>query len=795
MTRPSTSPGTGAAIAFLAAGTTFFTLLTWDGLSDDSSAYLVPLFWLCVIVAAVGFGLRALRTPAVAVVALQATTVALLLHAHWAVGGALGGLVPTPTSLEAIGALMRGAVDDTIQYAAPIPATATSFPALMLASGAGVVLLVDFFACTLRRVPLAGLPLLAAFTAPVSLLGGVSWLAFALAAGCFVLLLAADQASRLGGWGRSLAGPVTDSQPHTVGLSTVWPTATRIGVAGIGLAVLAPALLPTTSGLLGGEGGIGAGTGDDEVNIENPMLDVRRDLRRGEDVELLRATTDDPDPRYLRISVLDEFTGASWMPSDREIPATNQVTGEMPAAPGLESATDRTEHDWSISVTDELDSIWLPIPYPATDVQVNGDWRYDERTLDLMTPVEDATTAGLTYTAVGQEVGVDPATLVAAPPPNRAVFIEGTELPESVPSWLEDLSRDVTDSARSDFERAVQLQEWFRVDGGFTYSVEDAQDGNGTDELRQFLLGSDEDSRTGYCEQFSAAMALMARSIGIPARVAVGFLRPEKAGDEWVYSTHDLHSWPELYFEGAGWLRFEPTPAEEDVAAPDYTAGRVPAPDEVDTPTASPTAEQPSAAPTPDRALESTTTEDEGPGLLRWVGWTVLALAVVGLLLLPRGLRALLRRRRLSPDAPGGAAEGAWAEVRATALDLGLGWDDGVTLRRRARGLVPAMAPPGHGVDQPAMDDRSPTEALETLVLRLERSRFSRTGLPEDTNAELPGLAVTVTEAMRRAAKPRAQKRAIWLPASLWRGEQGVAGRRGGPGADDRVGELDRVSV
>ena len=794
MTRPSTTPGTGAAIAFLAAGTTFFTLLTWDGLSDDSSAYLVPLFWVCLIVAAVGFGLRALRTPAVAVVALQATTVALLLHAHWAVGGALGGLVPTPASLESIGSLMRGAVDDTIQYAAPIPATAVGFPALMLASGAGVVLLVDFLACTLRRVPLAGLPLLAAFTAPVSLLGGVSWIAFALAAGCFVLLLAADQASRLGGWGRSLAGPVTDSQPHTVGLSTVWPTATRIGVAGIGLAVLAPALLPTTSGLLGGEDGIGAGVGDDEVNIENPMLDVRRDLRRGDDVELLRATTDDPDPRYLRISVLDEFTGASWMPSDRDIPATNRVTGEMPTAPGLESVTERTEHDWSISVTGELDSIWLPLPYPATDVRVNGDWRYDERTLDLMTPVEGATTEGLTYTAVGQEVAVDPATLVAAPPPNRTVFIEGTKLPESVPSWLEDLSRDVTDSARSDFERAVQLQEWFRVDGGFTYSVEDAQDGNGTDELEQFL-GSGEDSRTGYCEQFSAAMALMARTLGIPARVAVGFLRPDREGDEWVYSAHDMHAWPELYFEGAGWLRFEPTPAEEDVAAPDYTAGRVPAPEELDTPTAAPTAEQPSVAPTPDRALESTTTQDEGSGLLRWAGWTALALAVVGLLLLPRGIRAVLRRRRLSPDAPGGAAEGAWAEVRATALDLGLGWDDGVTLRRRARSLVPVMAPASHGVDQPAVGDRSPTEALETLVLRLERSRFSRTGLPDDANAELPGLAETVTEAMRRAARPRTQKRATWLPVSLWRGSHGVGARRGGPAADDRVGELDRVSV
>ena len=176
----------------------------------------------------------------------------MLVHRSWAVGGALGGWLPTPASLQSVGNLMSGAVDATVRYAAPIPAQATDFPPLMLASGAAVVLLVDLLACTLRRVPLAGLPLLAAFTVPVSVLGGVSWLAFALAAASFVFLLAADQAARLGTWGRSLAGSVTDSQPHSVGLGTVWPTATRIGFAGIGLAVLAPAVLPVGVGTVHG---------------------------------------------------------------------------------------------------------------------------------------------------------------------------------------------------------------------------------------------------------------------------------------------------------------------------------------------------------------------------------------------------------------------------------------------------------------------------------------------------------------------------------------------------------------
>ena len=800
MTRPRTSPAAGAAISFLAAGTSFFTLLSWDGLSDDSSAYLVPLFFISVAVAAVGFGVRLLRLPMPAVLGLQLVVVALLVHQQFEVGGALGGLFPTSDSLRAAGELLNGAIDATARYAAPIPADETQFPALMLASGAAVVLLVDVIACTLRRVPLAGLPLLAAFTAPVSLLGGVSWVPFALAATCFVLMLAADQATRLGNWGRSLSGPVTDSQPHTVGLSTVWPTATRIGFAGIGLAVLAPALLPASNGLLGGDDGFGPGEGSDEVHIDNPMLDVRRDLKRGADIELLRLTTDDPDPRYLRLSVLDEFTGQSWLPSDRNIPTVNRVDGPLPQAPGLDPATEATEYSWSITIGDELNSKWLPVPYPATDVEVEGDWRFDSRTLDLMTPVDEATTAGLDYTVSAQSVRLDPAALVGAPPPNRTVFAEGTRLPASVPPWLEDLARDVTDGARSNFERAVQLQQWFRVDGGFVYSIERSDDGNGTEQLERFL-GTGEDSRVGYCEQFSAAMALMARTIGIPARVAVGFLRPERDGDEWVYSSHDLHAWPELYFEGAGWLRFEPTPAAEGYSAPSYTAGRIPAPEDVDVPSASPPVEEQTDRAAPESADSGSSSEDEaGLPLLRWAGWAASALAVAGVLALPRAARALLRRRRLAGEASGGLPEGGWAEVRATALDLGLGWDDGVTLRRRARALVPAMAAAARRADGSAEDagdsgtDRTPVEALERLVLLLERHRFSRSGLAEQLQSEVPTLAETVTDAMRRAAKPSVQRRATWLPASLWRSRWSGPRRRSSPTVD-RIGELDRVSV
>jgi hypothetical protein len=428
---------------------------------------------------------------------------------------------------------------------------------------------------------------------------------------------------------------------------------------------------------------------------------------------------------------------------------------------------------------------------------VEGDWRFDADTLDLRTLTPRLSTAGLSYKAVGETVQPEVARLVDAPPPDRNVFLEDTRLPPSVPPWLGDLAEQVTDGAKSNYERAVRLQQWFREDGGFTYSVARSNEGNGTDDL-EFFLGTRDGSRVGYCEQFAAAMAVLARELGIPARVAVGFLRPDPVGDgTWVYSSHDLHAWPELYFEGAGWLRFEPTPSSEDVPAPAYTTGRVPAPADLPTPSVSasaetqdkPTAHQPDST--------TSTSQNEDTGLPPWLGWTGLALLVACLLAAPRLVRELLRRRRLSDAPPGGPAEAAWEEVRATALDLRLGWDDGVTLRRRARALVPTLAPAGHDVGGPDGGGRTPVEALERLVLLLERVRFSRTGqsgLADDVLEEMPALAALVTDAMRRGAKPGAQRRATWLPASLWSGRQRGAARRYAA-SGDRLGELDRVSL
>jgi transglutaminase-like putative cysteine protease len=99
----------------------------------------------------------------------------------------------------------------------------------------------------------------------------------------------------------------------------------------------------------------------------------------------------------------------------------------------------------------------------------------------------------------------------------------------------------------------VSLQDWFREN--FEYST-DVPAGHGNDAIEHFLQ-----IRKGYCEQFATTFAVMARTLGIPSRVAVGYTPGRLRADGW-YSVvgRNSHAWPEIWFDSIGWVGFEPTP-------------------------------------------------------------------------------------------------------------------------------------------------------------------------------------------------------------------------------------------
>jgi transglutaminase-like putative cysteine protease len=707
-------------------------------------------------VAAAGVLLRAARLPALVVALGQLVVLLLWLQHRYGAGEALGGVVPTPASVRAIATAVGAGSEAAQQFAAPVPVTVPQFYPLLIVAGIGTALLVDLLAVGFRRAPLAGLPLLAAYTAPVSILAGrISWLTFAAAALCFLFLIAAVEGERLNRWGPSLGGRGDGTS------GSVWSAARRIGITATALAVVVPLLVPTFSGMSLGGGGVGGSDGNGgSVSISNPMVDLRRDLSRGEDVDLLRVTTRDPDPSYLRVSVLDSFDGKAWRPSGRDIPTAQRADGDLPRPPGLTTAVRTTQFDSEIEVSNLFDSRWLPAPYPVRSVRVPGDWRYDTATLDFISAADGQTAAGLRYRVRSLQPQPTAEQLADAGPAPVSVSQPETDLPGDLPASVRRLAQSVTGDAATAFEKAVALQQFFRTDGGFTYSLARSP-GNGSDDLVRFL-GTGPGSRVGYCEQFAAAMAVLGRAVGIPSRVAVGFLRPDKVGaGAWVYSSHDLHSWPEMYFSGVGWVRFEPTPQDRTGSVPGYTTAQVPQAAPTDSASSSAPATVPSSGPAAQRPDQQTTPDAAaGSGSSGGHGWLVtlgVLLLVVLLGLAPWALRTRVRRRRWTQArTPGSHVEAGWAEVRDTARDLGIDWDDRVTLRTSAARLD------GH------LDDPAAREAVHRLVGLLERARYAR-DLPEEaaSGSQVRADAELCVRSLLAGAGRGQRLRARWLPVSV----------------------------
>ena len=795
--------------SLLAGLATWVTLLAWTRFAERPEGYVVPLLGGCLMVAVVGMLMRTARIPALLVALAQVVVVLLWLHHRLAGDLAVAGWIPDPTSIRATVIAINNSGLVAQAYAAPVPRSVPEFYPLLILAGSMTAVLVDFLAVGLRRAPLAGLPLLAAYTAPVSVLdGGVPWGKFAAAALCFLFLIAAQEANRLGQWGHQIGTDpgIFDTQDTRVSSQAIWSSARKIGVTATGLAVVVPLFVPTFTGTLF-NGGSGGGDGDgNSVSISNPMVDLKRDLVQGADVELVRVTTADPDPAYLRLTVLDDYDGNAWRPSTRDIPVKQRADGPVARPPGLDSTVPSQQVRSTIEVSDFFKSRWLPTPYPVTSVDAPGDWRYDRNTLDFISAADDQTTAGLTYRLRSLDLAPTAAELSQATAAPASVFTPNTALPRDVPGSVRQLAETVTQGRQSKFEQAVALQNWFRVDGGFRYSLQRSP-GNGTDDLVHFL-GTGKDGRVGYCEQFAAAMALMGRTLGIPSRVAVGFLRPDHIGRRtYVYSSHDLHAWPEMYFGGVGWIRFEPTPQARATGVPPYTTQQVPRAD----PSATTSARAP--APSLNRIDRSTgpaagaKTGDTGstgasPAL---VGLLVTLLALALLAVLPRLARALVRRRRWSAaSTPVAVVEAGWRELRDTAVDLGIPWDDRVSLRTTAGELVRSFGRLGEkddaltrGAERGEHANPEAASALQRLVRLLERTRYARSapdgsGIAEQVQADVAACVA----ALRAGAGRRRRARATWLPASLRtslrRGRRSMTRTHGGgllaePGVDRAV--------
>lgn len=276
------------------------------------------------------------------------------------------------------------------------------------------------------------------------------------------------------------------------------------------------------------------------------------------------------------------------------------------------------------------------------------------------------------------------------------------ELPEELPGELSRAARRVAGSERSRLGIGFALQDWFRG-GDFAYD-ESAPYRPGTDPGDPYaVMTALLSERSGFCVHYASTFAVMARELGVPARIAVGYAASARRGEETSVRGTDLHAWPEIYLDDMGWVAFEPTPGgaglradtmQDEPAVP----GDGPGPDRT-TSTPPPPSKSPGR---PDRDPDPSATDSPSATAKGEAGaaaspadvlvWAVPALAL-GLLLTPAAWRGLRRRRRMRAlhrgDQP---AQHAWEEFVDTAADLALLGADpsvhGVPRARTAEALV-----------------------------------------------------------------------------------------------------------
>jgi transglutaminase-like putative cysteine protease len=265
-----------------------------------------------------------------------------------------------------------------------------------------------------------------------------------------------------------------------------------------------------------------------------------------------------PRPLYLRTATYDVYTGRGWERSEglrRPVaPGDPLFSGPTPERPsdGYEIETITIQMQQTIGRNLFTAGSPLEVYAPVIIHEPAG--------LPVLGGIEAANPIG---SGEGYLVSV------ALTRANEAQLgAAGTEYPEVVRElYLDDsmatdrvaeLAREITANATSPYEQARALAAFLARDPQFSYATEAPLPSEDQDLVDFFLFA--ENGRTGYCEYYASAMALMARTLGLPARVAVGFAPGERIGDG-IYQVREAnaHAWTEIYFPGYGWQIFEAT--------------------------------------------------------------------------------------------------------------------------------------------------------------------------------------------------------------------------------------------
>ncbi|WP_420812832.1 transglutaminaseTgpA domain-containing protein [Micromonospora zingiberis] len=459
----------------------------------------------------------------------------------------------------------------------------------------------------------------------------------------------------------------------------------------------------------------------------------------------------------IRLAVLSDYDGVTW-----RVGATYRNAGRiLPAGePAPHSTVETVRQEFTVG-----DLSGRLLPAVATPREVTGARvAYDPGTGTLIRP--DGLSPGLRYTVVSARERPDVNLLATANTPAGDEVARVLHVPDGAPEQLRRLAAQLAEENGAPYARAAAIEQWLAEHYRL---VADAPSGHAYPNLGFFLFGPrNGGGQRGTSEQFAASFAVLGRLAGLPTRVVVGFAAP---GDGPVRAA-DAYAWPEVLFDGLGWVPFDPLPRPEDEPRPVEEDFRPqpenPPPSEQPEPTLEPTASPPPQA-TPDRGA------DRGgvptPVLAAGTTGGFLLLVVAALVALA-GMRRAQTRNRLRRGTAEHRVAGAWRELtdalrlagQPVAADL-----SATEVADVARRALTAASPPASGGhptgQQPAEPDTDGSgvaayRAVDELARLVNQVGFAPGGVTDGQAAAAADAATGYIGALR-ATRSR-WRRLLW---------------------------------
>lgn len=536
----------------------------------DPYGFLVPLISVVVIAHVCSALTRNLRHGGATIAMIVLGALVCIDATHWA---ATTWGVPTPSTFALLGDELRTVLPTLRSETAPMPVTAGLLLVTAVASWIAAWS-ADRLAFRYHAPVEAVVPTATIFVVVTSLADdSYRWFTVGAYAASIALHLLA--ARHLAGHEPLLAGkPIGDGRAPRAWRPIVGGGALALValVVGLGAAARVPALhfsgaVPLRS--------------DTSIQVTSPLLDMRENL--GPRSNRLEFTVIATAPHYWRLTALDDFDGNTWSP--RAAKSLERVDSILSTPrPRPSGGRGETVEDASFDLSG-LSGRFAPtvfMPIAIDDLQrgtkgTKAELLWESSASALIASNRTGTVRGLSYRITAEPPPIS--TLTAGP--EGAVPVEDLALPANLRRALTPLAESIVQDAgaRTPVSKARAIQNFFSAENGFRYDLEvpGPADGTGDESTEAILAFLDPvHGRRGFCVQYAGTFAALARAVGLPTRLAVGFIPgepTEQLNHDQTYAVRgrDAHTWPEVYIAGSGWMPFEPTPGRGNPDAQTWT--------------------------------------------------------------------------------------------------------------------------------------------------------------------------------------------------------------------------------